>query len=303
VFHHESPFDAAAPSRNRERQKAPAHAWSASPEEELAYISQTRRAGDSPYAAAAMPSGNGRSPISPYYNDDYQESPKKNVNAIAEAWGIHEPEPYEDFSAGGGNVESGGASRPATYSRRDKGRSPEEPKPKPTRRPTLPPPQPIFDGDDPIATEEIYPAPSSPTAGGATNLGRNRSIMQRIRKMRDAPNVPVGSDDMPANGNISPTSPSGETFGASRPTHRVQTSFLGRFGKATGRVDEVSPESYVYVEDPKLKDLPSPPAEDNSPRSADSHNGYFDAQFGGGGAGVGRAGSLMRKMRGVVNRK
>ena len=147
---------------------------------------------DGPYAAA--------SPVNAdYMNHAHVDPPKKQVDAIAEAWGIHEPEPFEDFSAGGGERER------ATYSTinrerdrdRDHKRSHEE-RPRAARRPTaIPPPAPIF-GEESLAQEEVFAAPSSPNGGAG--LGRNKSLMQRIRKMRETPNVPVDNEG----GNSSP---------------------------------------------------------------------------------------------------
>jgi hypothetical protein len=78
----------------------------------------------------------------------------------------------------------------------------------------IPPPQPIFvaDGSQP----EAHSPQPSPVSGGI-GISRNKSIIQRIRKMRDSPNVPVGFDetaDAPADGASSPTS--GHGFPSSR---------------------------------------------------------------------------------------
>ncbi|KAI0033432.1 hypothetical protein K488DRAFT_9327, partial [Vararia minispora EC-137] len=181
MFHHDGPFDACAPSRNRHRQKAPMYAWTGvNPEDEQAY--REKEGFTSKNISPA------RVPTTPYY-DDYVEAPKKKVDAIAEAWGIHEPEPFEDFSAGGGgerNADSAPSSRNGTYAKREKPRRDVVAEPRGKNR--MPPPQPIFTGDDPIVSSEAYPP--SPPAGA--NLGRNKSLMQRIRNMRDAPNVPAG---------------------------------------------------------------------------------------------------------------
>ena len=91
VFHHDGPFDACAPSRNRHRTKAPMYAWTAENEEDKQALAQAREiptAYTSPYPTPGV--------SVPY------EAPKKKRDAIAEAWGIHEPEPFEDFSAGAG---------------------------------------------------------------------------------------------------------------------------------------------------------------------------------------------------------
>ena len=87
---------------------------------------------------------------------------------------------------------------------------------------------------------------------------------------------------------------------SSRPTHRPQQSFLGRFGRAANiRKDDFSPSSeeggYVYVEDPVPvntdKDLPAPPR-------AQPQRDYFEEAASPGG--LGRKTSLMKKMKGVV---
>lgn len=279
-------------------------AWSAVTEGDkaaLAAAHELPRAGDSPY------------PTSPDVYVPY-EAPKKRHDAIAEAWGIHEPEPFEDFSAGGG------ASRPngeyPTYNNRNgagkrtdrSGRSRGEERPdarrQASRRGNLPPPQPIFvpegEGEVPLEQQE----PPSPTGNGTPK--RSKSLMRRIRQMRDSPNVPVGGGDR----DPSPTSSTEENSittqsapgHGTRPTHRPQQSFLGRFGRAANiRKDDFSPGSeeggYVYVEDPVPvntdKDLPAPPR-------AQPQRDYFDAPIDGGATGLGRKTSLMRKMKGVV---
>ncbi|KAJ3525840.1 hypothetical protein NM688_g8342 [Phlebia brevispora] len=96
MFHHDGPFDACAPSRNRHRTRAPMLAWAGPAEEDKDALANAREipSAQSPYPSPAI--------YAPY------EAPKKKHDAIAEAWGIHEPEPFEDFSAGGGY--SGGAS-------------------------------------------------------------------------------------------------------------------------------------------------------------------------------------------------
>ncbi|KAI0053318.1 hypothetical protein FA95DRAFT_1552358, partial [Auriscalpium vulgare] len=316
-FHHDGPFDACAPSRNKSRTKAPMYAWSSvNPEDEQIMARMrdqepVRTANyESPYPSPELAKSMPSQPYSPYYAD----APKKKVDAIAEAWGIHEPEPYEEFFAGGGARDGDmSTNNTASYARdaygrgsrrnRDVRREDDTANRTRTRRPTIPPPQPIFVADD-GAPEPDYPssppAPSSPGLGGA-GLGRNKSLMQRIRKMRDAPNVPVGAyDDMAINEAPSPTS-SGESAGHARPTHRSQNSFLGRLGMGRENVSPTS-ESYVYVADPKMKDLPATP---NGPPAADNDRGYFDARDGTGavtspGGGLGRKTSLMRKVKGVV---
>ncbi|KAH9837188.1 uncharacterized protein C8Q71DRAFT_900022 [Rhodofomes roseus] len=273
MFHHDGPFDACAPSRNKHRTKAPMMAWSAVTEGDkaaLAAAHELPRAGDSPY------------PTSPDVYVPY-EAPKKRHDAIAEAWGIHEPEPFEDFSAGGGATRPNGEY--PTYSNRNgagkrtdrSGRSRGEERPdarrQASRRGNLPPPQPIFvpegEGEVPLEQQE----PPSPTGNGTPK--RNKSLMRRIRQMRDSPNVPVGGGER----DPSPTSSTEENSittqsapgHGTRPTHRPQQSFL------------------VNTD----KDLPAPPR-------AQPQRDYFDDPIDGGSPGLGRKTSLMKKMKGVV---
>jgi hypothetical protein len=132
-------------------------------------------------------------PATGNYNSYYSEPPKKKVDAIAEAWGIHEPEPYEEFFAGGGDpvgpITNGSSMREARSNGR---RTREDLTSRPRGANRLPPPQPIFVGDGP--EPEAHSPQPSPGSGGA-NISRNKSIIQRIRKMRDSPNVPVGFDE------------------------------------------------------------------------------------------------------------
>lgn len=137
------------------------------------------------------------------------EAPKKKHDAIAEAWGIHEPEPFEDFSAGGGYA-GGAHSEFATPSSRHgttrRGKEPREPRDKykeylnnednlrrqPTKRTPIPPPQPIFAAEDDANGAPLPPSPTGPSSPGAPK--RTKSLMHRIRKMRDNPMVPPLDD-------------------------------------------------------------------------------------------------------------
>ncbi|KAI0669800.1 hypothetical protein C8Q78DRAFT_146059 [Trametes maxima] len=299
MFHHDGPFDACAPSRNRHRNKAPMFAWSAATEADRDALASARevspRGQDSPY------------PSSPDIYVPY-EAPKKKHDAIAEAWGIHEPEPFEDFSAGGGATSRASGDYPRSHgngngtgsSRRTKdGRDArdvyreylDEHHPSPSRRQpnskrALPPPQPIF-----MPEGEFDNNPPSPTAVGGTPGSpsgnaprRNKSIMQRIRKMRDAPNVPVGQYDNEDGSGRDPSPAS-----------------AGRHGRTNGGQSSVSDEAFVYVDHvpmKKEKSLPTPPRDGYSP--GEHSNGYFDSEMGVGGAGLGRKTSLLKKVRGVV---
>ncbi|KAG5638646.1 hypothetical protein H0H81_011198 [Sphagnurus paluster] len=314
MFHHDGPFDACAPSRNRQRNKAPMFAWSARPED--------RPTGDSAYPSAHA--------YAAFSNTNYVDPPKKKVDAIAEAWGIHEPEPYEEFFAGGG---TGKADTPSSsiYNGRDshnsqssrngngagrardardvyreylEGGQPGNGDARPrgaTRRTLVPPPQPIFVPDPSEITD--LPGHSPPlSAQGAPK--RSKSLMHRIRKMRDAPNVPVSSDyDQPPRSPTSPTDPT------ARPTHRSQNSFLGRFGGGSRNPQAGSDKSepFVYIEahTRNNKDLPPPPRSAEGTPPDVPEVGYFDGQNNSGAGsspGLGRKTSLMKKVGRVVGR-
>ncbi|KAM5536265.1 hypothetical protein V8D89_010164 [Ganoderma adspersum] len=308
MFHHDGPFDACAPSRNRHRTKAPMLAWSAGHEADQQALNTAQ-------------------PIQPKSAEVFipYEAPKKKHDAIAEAWGIHEPEPFEDFSAGGGatsqhNGEHARGGSGTTRRTRD-GRDArdvyreylEENHPSPARRAgkrSIPPPQPIFVPESELDNN----GPPSPLSAGLESPNgnaprRNKSLMQRIRKMRDSPNIPVGSYEDNGRREMSP-GPSGEHRRSSRqpsspqghplrrPTHRSQGSFLGRFGRGANMASSLPDEPFVYVDHvpaKKDKSLPSPP-KDGTP-SNESAEGYFDgAEVGMGGAGLGRKTSLLKKV-------
>ncbi|KAK7694751.1 hypothetical protein QCA50_001939 [Cerrena zonata] len=338
MFHHDGPFDACAPSRNRHRTKAPMLAWSAEHEEDKRALAHAREIPPSSYASPYPSPG----VYVPY------EAPKKKRDAIAEAWGIHEPEPYEDFSAGGGGgysthsgADYGSAAPP---SRSSNGAAPRKSKDareareqyqqylnegatpqlrrQQTKRTALPPPQPIFVPEGDIDVNPANAGSSPPSSPGAPK--RSRSIMHRIRKMRDAPNVPVGYGDFGNGDNAggyerdpSPSS-SAENSAAttsqahgpgSRPTHRTQNSFLGRLGRgANGASKEgTSPTSetsdnFVYVENQgapreKEKSLPATPGVKGGTPPGEYNGDYFSSPSGG---GLGRKTSLLKKMKGVV---
>ena len=340
VFHHDSPFDACAPSRNRHSSKAPMAAWS-KPEEEAPMSAAQLRADR---RLAAVDRLGGVSNDSPYprvaYNDfeDYNK-PKsaKQVDLIAEAWGIHEPEPYEEFFGGGGgaigdhsaassirggyenhsqnvnnnnnnntNVNTNGRSR--GYGLRETYSSDAPPVRKPTGR--LPPPQPLnLPGSSrPASLDAPGGLPSPPLSGSPGAPKRSKSLMQKFRKMRDQPNVPV---DAVMQGGDEPSPPSSienytEGPRSGRPTHRQQNSFFGRFGGRNNSNGPVSPtessEHYVYVErSTQNKALPPPPRPIDTPTSpyGNDKDGYFEGP-GSPGAGLGRKTSLLKRVKGVV---
>ncbi|KAG5642454.1 hypothetical protein DXG03_002764 [Asterophora parasitica] len=315
MFHHDGPFDACAPSRNRQRNKAPMFAW-------------TPRPDDIPASSdSAYPSAHAHKAFS---NTNYVDPPKKKVDAIAEAWGIHEPEPYEEFFAGGGTGRTDGdtpassiyngkdshsqSSRTANGQKRGKeardiyreyleGGQPangDAARPRvATRRTLVPPPQPIFVPDP----AEIPDAPGlSPPLSAPGFPKRSKSLMHRIRKMRDAPNVPVGSDydQTPP----SPTSLTDATSNTPRPTHRPQNSFLGRFGGGGARNASATSdksEPFVYIE-ANNKELPAPPPGVVESPPDVPVMGYFDNSANSGSPGLGRKTSLLKKVGRVVGR-
>ncbi|KAL0578718.1 hypothetical protein V5O48_003274 [Marasmius crinis-equi] len=312
MFHHDGPFDACAPSRNRHRTKAPMAAWTQDPNQ-VADL----HTGDSPYPAPNAPAYEG-------FSQNYYEPPKKKkVDVLAEAWGIHEPEPFEEFSAGGGA--RGGTPASSIYNGKESQKSskrsskdnrdhrevyreylddPSTRVNKSPRRNGIPPPQPIF-VPDPTTPPVDQPIISS-SPGSAGFPKRSKSLMQRIRKMRDAPNVPVNNDydESPSSPNFPPSSyPPGERTERERPTHRTQNSFLGRFGNSRSPPPGESPtsEAYVFIDattNNKDKELPAAP-------SSQEGNGYFDSANGGAGAsspggGLGRKTSIMKKVGRVV---
>ena len=248
---------------------------------------------------------------------DYYEPPKKKVDAIAEAWGIHEPEPFEEFSAGGSSRHDGDTPTSSIYAGREGhgSRTGANGKRKDSRdlrdyhrdqhsdeglqmasrhainrRSVMPPPQPVFVPD---AQSDIESPLSSPPAGATRPDGpkRSRSIMQRIRKMREPP---VADMPLPPSATVSDdTAATGSPVAGARPTHRSQHSFLGRFagGRTSMQKDATtppeSPEAFVYIEDSRShnKELPPPPTGSTSDGEVD---------------GVTRKGSLLKRVRGVV---
>lgn len=280
VFHHDGPFDACAPSRNKQRSQAPLFAW-----------------GDDPVVAhgdSAYPSAHAYKAFS----NDYPDPPKKKVDAIAEAWGIHEPEPFTDFSAGGGSGRlDGDTPTSSIYNGRESHSSRSARRSKDIkRRSAMPPPQPIFTGEPAELDQVSGSPPMSPK--------RSRSIMYRIRKMRDAPNIPVGRDfELPP---VSPTTPTE----SSRPSHRSQNSFLGRLAGGSRSNQQPTSEPFVLIAaqaSRDSKDLPPAPKltrseSESPPGENEQYEGYFDATPSSppGGGGLGRKASLIKKVGRVV---
>jgi hypothetical protein len=286
VFHHDGPFDACAPSRNKHHNKAPMYAWGTIPDE-----APPLRYGDGAYPSADVYKA---------FSNDYPEAPKKKVDAIAEAWGIHEPEPFEEFFAGGGsNRQDSDTPASSIYNGKDTQSAPrnnptvrrvKENRGGSALRSIAPPPQPIFAEPSEIELPESPP----PTSPGFPK--RSKSLMHRIRKMRDSPNVPVGPDyDEPP----SPSSPT-EAY-SPRPTHRSQNSFLGRFG-GTPRANQLpvvekweKPEPYVFIEPQTNKELPVLPTSTSAPGEDGPFQSYPET-----GDKLGRKTSIMKKVHRAV---
>jgi len=326
-FHHDGPFDACAPSRNRHRMKAPMLAWAATE----GAVDPT---GPFPPELVSPVSPDSLTPVKPpkapsRTSSDYvgmgrlgDALPKKRTDALAEAWGVAEPEPFEEFFAGGGSGHASAASSVRAghdgglYLQQRRGRDgkAEQGAERPRaahRRSTqrAPPPKPIA-----VPGGEVgYPGGDVQLSPDQTSPGtrRSRSLMQRIRKMRETPNVPV-----PAQVETSESPSTGEpTPGKqSRPSHRPNNSFLGRFSKSPNTptfdkppISPFSDKSAVSIEEGgKEKQLPTLPNDSPvSPGSVSGNEGYFDQQAGGsdtGHSGIGRRASLMRKMVNGVKR-
>jgi hypothetical protein len=141
---------------------------------------------------------------------------------------------------------------------------------------------------------------------------RNKSLMQRFRKMRDSPNVPMGNheeEQLPP----SPTSVENSyphSASPARPTHRQKDSFLGRFGGGAGGnpKENISPTSDGSGYD-RGKELPATPFDRDgasTPLGDQDTLGYFDERIGSSNGysspngGMGRKTTILRKVKGVV---
>jgi hypothetical protein len=267
--------------------------------------------GDSPYGAAVSPPGRkGKhsrdlrevpADLDVYFPAERPTSPKRR-ETIADAWGRGGPEPFEEFFAGSvgtavnGAGETGLASAASSIygGKEGHGGANGKRRERPLRRPTnpLPPPKPIFPPENGLeeVADTVDATPGAFTS--ATNVGyngpkRTKSLMGRIKKMREQPNVPVGyeqgrSDEEPS------SSSENQQHGATRPTHRHRQSLLGKFGNR-------SPTSPTFAGGEDEKDLPGLPT---SPRSHDQ-DGYFSAPN---NSGLGRKTSIMQRVRGVVSK-
>ncbi|KAL5641471.1 hypothetical protein ACGC1H_001824 [Rhizoctonia solani] len=303
TFHHDGPFDACAPSRNKNKTKAPMFAFddvplqqaedvsnkTLSPRAQATIMAMRQSPGSSPYAIALnteVANSYGQPP-SPTYASKKKPAPKKS--ALAEAWGIAEPEPFEEFSAGRQSGYEGSPMNGSLSSINNAGTRtgmttsayPEYPdsRPMPTRRPSkpMPPPQPIQlypefpEGEDPVAMS------TAPSAYGARPGApkRSRSLMQRFRKMRDNPNAPPLEDEPPM-----------------PPANEIRLVNQQR----APPVPERAPADPYYASGTRDKSLPAPPPVANAEYFERPHVPVSP------GGGVTRKGSLMRKMKGVMSR-
>jgi hypothetical protein len=317
ALHHDGPFDACAPSRNRVRSKAPMLAWSGrgppptlqpdyEPEQQI-YPEPS----DPPYPSPRL--------LTPQVNrttSDYvgrgrlaESIPKKRTDALAEAWGVAEPEPYEEFLAGGGSGRASAAS--SLYAGKD-GHSPTTSHTTSRRHPfndsadtnrghpvtrkhnlanKAPPPKPLALPGEDLRTPPLSSDDQAVQVSGATTK-RSRSLMQRIRKMRETPNVPVES----AAGETE-TAPTNAPL-PGRPTHRPSNSFLGRLGRGNAFAEQddlVQPTSTIG------NGQPPPPVDKSSPEPVDEPTTDQSGNNpGADGGSMERKTSLMRKVvRGV----
>ena len=331
-------------------------AWSSNPNEEDNLSSAAQFRADRRLAALDN-LGGGRydspypsMPLSTAEHYTPNKNPKQ-VDRIAEAWGIHEPEPYEEFfgtssARANGDTSAASSIRGGVDSHNQNGRKRAQNgrelrehfkdyldtgRSQPVKRTTarnLPPPQPIDLPGAATGRPSTSDSPASPLPSpGLSSPGqtkRSKSIMQKFRKMRDAPNVPFevagdGDEDGSPPSSVENYTNGTHATGVSapagdgrvgRPVHRHQNSFFGRFGRnASAHAGQISPtsdtnENYIYVERSN-KALPPRP-QDNPGTTPDEKEGYFDAPVSPGGTpitsggGLNRKTSLLKKVKGVV---
>lgn len=268
---------------------------------------------------------------SPGYNSNWggPAPPKKRHDALAEAWGIAEPEPYEEFFAGGGDH-----SRPSSVHRGVEGKKGrdgrdlrdvhKEDRPTARRRETrsqLPPPAPIAlpgqwtgpSGDEPL------PSPSNYVSSDGTPK-RSKSLLGRIKKMKENPNIPLSATEERS----TESSPTAEKFANGdrqvspqppRPGHRSHNSFLGVFQlKDRGKHSSSGQESSDTPSHEDVKRLPNLPHNHSTPNFTppEKKSGdYFERPSTSAGGpstspsgGLGRKQSLMQRVvRGVRGTK
>ena len=240
--------------------------------------------------------------------------PKKRTDALAEAWGVAEPEPFEEFFAGGGSERASAASSVRVGTEVRRGRDGKSDTDNERSRFTsrrgaqrAPPPKPIAVPGGKVehynAEDQLSAEPESP------GTKRSRSLIQRIRNMRENPNIPVTSQIDTYDSTASVTG-----VKSSRPNHRSNNSFLGRFGRSpitpsfeTQPTSPFSDKSAVANDDgSKEKQLPKLPGAKLVSAGIASGEGYFDQRGDSGdtapGTAVSRRASLMRKVVSGVRR-
>jgi len=134
--------------------------------------------------------------------------PKKRHDALAEAWGMHEPEPFEEFMAGGGEHSRPGSIRNGVDKKARDTYVEERPVRRREPRTKLPPPAPIalpgqvtYD-EEGLAASASYYSTNVPEDNAPK---RSKSLLNRIKKMKANPNIPLsatdeGTDASPARG-------------------------------------------------------------------------------------------------------
>ena len=179
------------------------------------------------------------------------------------------------------------------------------------RRPKLPPPQPIA-----LPGTGGGSLPNSPTGSpvvdtfggdmGSTPqrpavVKRTKSLMQRIRKMRDSPNVPLGGNDSGYHEGWTP----GATPVLPEEDYNYASEGPGYYRPSTSRKPSArrgsADDAYYSTDVPPLpqiprsrdKALPPPPM----PTPSMEDNTYFEQPK---SPGIGRKTSLYRKVKGVV---
>ncbi|KAG8911291.1 hypothetical protein FRC01_005796 [Tulasnella sp. 417] len=336
MFHHDGPFDAVAPSRNRQgkQHRAPVYAFEpggSGPhnvpvvDKRLSPLAQATIAAmassDGPYASAnLLPTG--ADSVNDSFGRGTRITPTRKMT-LTEAWGKAEPEPFEEFSAGTIGTAGRGSARSSldeaagydAYARRPnarRGESVDLP-----RRTKLPPPQPINLPGARTGGASLDEPPSSPSyasdyGSSKDGVSRKKSILQRFRKMRENPNVPVlgGGNDAPGgyqsegpyNPRVGPLREETESYPSSSDPSRNQNYYRGQQPMQGRYQQPVSPaapgeEPYVVVDGSASRDkaLPPPPGA----AVPQANNGYFDRVA---GADIGRKQSLYKKMKGAVAR-
>ncbi|KDQ16270.1 hypothetical protein BOTBODRAFT_64891, partial [Botryobasidium botryosum FD-172 SS1] len=156
-FHHDGPFDACAPSRNRTAHQAPMLAFNDHIEEvatkpnvpssavraAAGYPPVDRRLSSRAQAAMAAARDGPYGAAAGYYASSGSKKPKSpKEDVLAAAWGRADPEPFEEFSAGTGT----GSTTSSIYGSYDfagkDARAPPAAAPR-RGRPSIPPPLPL----------------------------------------------------------------------------------------------------------------------------------------------------------------